>query len=812
MTLLSPAVRRARIDLDDGWTFTPDPTSSLQAALVPTGEPIATPGSWEDHLGIVGGLTVGWYRRDLDIPSDWAGDDIHLRFGAVMEHCELYLDGKPLGEHAGGYLPFEIGLQDRVLPGQRYELVIRVVNPFGFFERQPVYSDPVAMAAGAAALGDSLTGVSGGKQTWYTATSGLVRSVTMERRPSVHLEPLRVVPDLAGRRVTVAWGVAGPAGPGTRDLRIDVFGPDDTVVANLERRGVRPGDRECAVLAIPDPVAWDIGVPALYRAEARLIDGDATDADAVSARFGMRDVGTAGGHVTINGRPTYLLGALDQDYYPTTRSSPPSRAFLDEQLVRARELGLNLLRCHITVPDEAYLDAADEAGMLVWCELPNWARFSPDTGASGLATLDGMVAALGNHPSVIAWTIINEDWGTDLRHEAEHRAWLASAYDRLRASDPTRLIIDNSACGPIGAENFHVRSDLADFHVYHLTPDHSEAWRDRIADFATRPRWLWSAAGDAQDRGDEPLVLSEFGSWGLPDPRAFIQDDGAEPWWFGTGPFAGRPGGLAERARLSGLDAMFGGVPGVVRATQEHQWEALRFEIAELRRHTSIAGYVITEFSDIYWEANGLLDMARRPKSFHARFGAINAPTVVLGYLERRDVVAGAPMDIQVAVSSWDGRELDGGRVRWQLHVLGDTTRSEGRLELGRVTPWATQTVGHIEVDAPATDVATRAEVRLTLVDAAGDVRARADLPFDDHPRRSRHDRRRSARCHFRRQDRRAHRRRGAVRYRSRRARPAPRRGARCDRRGCRTRIGHPDPSPLPGTPDGTWSWRRVGR
>ena len=209
----------------------------------------------------------------------------------------------------------------------------------------------------------------------------------------------------------------------------------------------------------------------------------------------MRDVGTEAGRVTINGRPTYLLGALDQDYYPTTRSSPPSRAFLDEQLVRARELGLNLLRCHITVPDEAYLDAADEAGMLVWCELPNWARFSPDAGETGLATLEAMVAALGNHPSVIAWTIINEDWGTDLRHAAEHRAWLASAYDRLRTADPNRLIIDNSACGAAGAENFHVRSDLADFHVYHLTPDHAGAWRDRIADFATRPRWLWSAAG-----------------------------------------------------------------------------------------------------------------------------------------------------------------------------------------------------------------------------------------------------------------------------------------------------------------------------
>ena len=101
-----------------------------------------------------------------------------------MEQCELYLDGEPLGDHAGGYLPFDPSRRSG-RPGQHHELVIRVVNPFGFFDRQPVYSDPAAMAAGVAALGDALTGVPGGKQTWYTATSGLVRGVTLgdARRP-----------------------------------------------------------------------------------------------------------------------------------------------------------------------------------------------------------------------------------------------------------------------------------------------------------------------------------------------------------------------------------------------------------------------------------------------------------------------------------------------------------------------------------------------------------------------------------------------------------------------------------------------------
>ena len=469
--------------------------------------------------------------------------------------------------------------------------------------------------------------------------------------------------------------------------------------------------------------------------EARLLDADGGAADLLTATFGMRDVGTRDGRVTLNGQPVYLLGALDQDYYPDTRSTPPSRAFLDDQVAKARELGLNLLRCHITIPDEAYLDAADEAGLLVWCEVPNWNRFSPTAAAAGLKTLTEMVEALGNHPSIVAWTIINEDWGTDLRRAADQRRWLADAYEHLHRLDPTRLIVDNSACGGPGDENFHVRSDLADFHVYSLVPDHAATWRERIADYATRPGWLWSPEGDAQEQGDEPLILSEFGSWGLPDPGPFIGPGGAEPWWFATGPMAGRPADMETRIEASGLDRVFDGLAGLVRATQEHQLEALRYEIAELRRHASISGYVITELSDIYWEANGLLDMARRPKAFHDRLAAINAPTVVVGDLRPRDWRAGDRIRVPVTVSSWDGIDADGGTVDWEIVVAGGSTGPSGHIDFDGWPAWTARVVGELEAVLPEVAEACRATVHLVLRDRAGDRRAAADVPFAIVPR-----------------------------------------------------------------------------
>ena len=739
--VFDPVAERSSLSLSHGWSFVRDPDATFTPSDLPAGDAIGVPGAWEDHTGGVGGLVTGWYVRRLEIPSAWAGDAAILRFGAVMSSCVVYLDGTPIGAHEGGYLPFEIDLTAHIRAGAEHDLAIRVRNPFGVFDRQPVYSEPGAIDAAATILGEELTAAPGGKQTWYSSTSGLVRPVVLERRPRVHLETLAVRPDLAGSRTSVRWSVARPAvgveeAATAHRLAIDVLDPDGARVASWARDDVAPGDGGTVELEIADPQAWGLQTPVMYRVEARLVAGSGATTDLVTARFGMRDVGTRDGRVTLNGRPVYLLGALDQDYYPGTRSTAPSRAFLDDQVAKVRELGLNLLRCHITIPDEAYLDAADEAGLLVWCELPSWNRFSAAAAATGLETLTQMVEALGNHPSIVAWTIINEDWGTDLRRVADHRRWLADAYAHLRSLDPTRLIVDNSACGGPGDENFHVRSDLADFHVYSLAPDHAAAWRDRVADYATRPAWLWSPDGDAQAQGDEPLILSEFGSWGLPDPRPFTGPDGSEPWWFSTGPLAGRPADMPARIEAFALDHVFDGVAGLCRATQEHQLEALRYEIAELRRHGSISGYVITELSDVYWEANGLLDLARRPKAFHDRLAAINAPTVVVGDLNPRDWSAGDRIRVPVTVSSWDGLVATGGRVDWEIVVADGPAGPSGRIDFDGWPAWTARVVGELEATVPDVAAASRASVHLVLRDADGHRRAVADVPFAIIPRR----------------------------------------------------------------------------
>ena len=101
------------------------------------------------------------------------------------------------------------------------------------------------------------------------------------------------------------------------------------------------------------------------------------------------------------------------------------------------------------------------------------------------ATPAGMVERDWNHPSIVIWTLVNESWGVDLAVNPEHRAWLAKMYDYLKRIDPYRLVVGNSAC----FTNFHVVTDIEDFHNYYSIPDHYDQWRDWVQTFATRPPW-----------------------------------------------------------------------------------------------------------------------------------------------------------------------------------------------------------------------------------------------------------------------------------------------------------------------------------
>jgi hypothetical protein len=722
---------RRRIDLDGTWRFVPDPPEELCAdGQFAVGMPMAVPSCWEATIGPTTPLATGWFIRSFEVPLDWDGGRSIFRFGAVSYRADVWLNGVHLGSHAGAYTAFELTADGAIRPGMN-ELLVRVVNPAGAISAYPTFDSRGLEAIEGSSSTDPIREIPIGKQTWYSSLSGIWQDVELELRPSGGLGSVSVLPDLAAELVAIEWTREAPGGPpGAGDeLRLTVVDSDGTVVARVTHPD--PGKAGAVSIELPGPRPWDLDDPHLYRLEAELCQ-EGTVIDRIEVRFGMRTIGVADGRVALNGRPLYVRGVLDQDVFDGTLWLPPSRSALESQFRRVKAMGLNVVRCHVKVPDPMYFEIADEIGLLVWAELPSWNRLTEASRDEAKRTLGEMVEQLRHHPSVAIWTIVNENWGTDLIRDGEHRSWLRETYDWLKALDPTRLVVDNSACWTPDGGNFHLATDIADYHVYFGMPDHADRWQAAIGAFAERPRWLWSRHGDAAPGGGEPLILSEFGNWGL--PRFSYHVDGAQArdktiapvagrndlaarWWTATGDGAARPDGANGRFAAQGLARIASDVDSLADATQWHQFDAMQYEVGQLRRHPSIAGYVVTELSDAFWEANGLVNLDRSEKVFGDRLVDIFGADTLFANVERWDIWSGSVIRADLHAQFGDPVGGDELSVAWRLSGP-DFDAIDGSVSLS-TAPGRGAASGRLAITPPAVDRVTTADLDLELLRSA---------------------------------------------------------------------------------------------
>ena len=726
---------RCRVSLDGRWEFFPDVRQEYEPSALPAAEAraIRVPGPWQAQFEDLRDYSgVAWYRTRFALPTADMGvgvDPVYvLHFGAVDYFTEVWVNGTSLGTHEGGYLPFEI-VVGAAASGDDNELVVRVIDPGNDADFMPEF--PFAE-------------IPHGKQSWYGPIGGIWQSVWIERRHRVHVAQLKLTPDVPGERVEVRVTLSeAPADGIGLQLRLT----DPRGEARETSIVVEPAQREAvAWLPVLEPQLWDVGAANLYDCEARLqTDEGRQTVDSLHASFGMRSIATSStGHLLLNGRVLYLRGALDQDYYPDLIYTPFSDAELDEQFAKARHMGLNCLRTHIKITDPRYYDAADRAGMLIWTELPNWQELTDASKRRARETLFGMVERDWNHPCIVIWTIVNENWGVDLAVNAGHRRWLAEMYTALKEHDPHRLVVGNSPC----FTNFHVVTDIEDFHNYYAMPDHYRQWKDWVQSFASRPPWTFAhvyesinqwreyirdpwnplprqQAPEVRRGGSEPMVVSEFGNWGLPDVGKLRECyGGREPWWFETGIEWGDgvvyPHGVEQRFKAFHLDKVFPTLSDLSSASQRMQFTALKYQIEQMRRHPTIVGYVITELTDVHWESNGLLDMCRNPKSYFDVIGQVNgADALVPTDWERIAFWAGERCEVRIALSHFSAVDLRRCRLEWHLDGHPDLS---GAFDCPGPQRAQLTTLGTIIFNVPDIAAPTRTRLEFRLVDGTGEV------------------------------------------------------------------------------------------
>jgi len=634
-----------QLSLDGAWDFQIDPSDGDDVRAIQTWRTAQVPMPWQAQFDDLRGYSgVAWYRRRFDFTGDLAGKAAILHFGAVDYHATVWLNGQCAGEHEGGYLPFDLDVTALLQPGENM-IVVRVEDANDDRSRFP---------------DAPFSEVPHGKQSWYGPIGGIWQSVTLTMLPAVHIQAVKLTPQPDANAIDIAATLNAPL-PAGATLTAAVLDPGGQVVAETS---LAADGRGRAVLSRPARW-WSPDDPALYTVVTALTQHDHT-VHATRHTCGFRTVEARDGRIYLNGQPIYLRGVLDQGYYPATIYTPPSLEFLEDQARKAKALGLNCLRIHIKVEDPRYYEVADRLGLLVWTEIPNWVLLTDAADRRIKATFRGMVERDWNHPSIIIWTLVNENWGTDLARNPAHRRWLAGFYHEARQIDPTRLIVDNSAC----QGNFHVAGDIEDYHPYRAIPDHAGSWDAWVDEFASRQSdWIWAADYQHERRPDLPLLVSEFGNWGLPDP-AEIQEKGGDPWWFETGHEWGDgivyPHAMPQRFRDHGLDQVFGTLPAFTRAAQVHMARSLHYEITTMRLAPAVAGYVITEFTDVHWECNGLLTMPRTVKhGLDAIFAPLNQDNVVALRPQRWSGRPGAAVTVAVGCLGVDGLRRDG-VVEWR--------------------------------------------------------------------------------------------------------------------------------------------------
>jgi hypothetical protein len=555
------------------------------------------------------------YRRKLCELKGTLKKRIILRFHGLDYQSEIFVNNMKVFEHTNGYDLFDVEITD-FLKFDGEDILIVKVSDYDISEH------PERVA---------------GKQDWYGNAAGIIQDVELWIVDDVHIKSVRVYPREDLRTVNCFVEFSDEL---DHEYKLTVLDSQGSIVLNKEFNGGKIS------FEVPNPKIWSPKTPELYTLQINFNDGK--NSDFFSTRFGIRYVKAENGKLLLNGEPVYLFGALDQNFYPDTHYTLRGRTKMLSELTKAKDLGLNLLRYHVKIPDDLYLEIADELGILVWIDLPYARELDEESKEYLWSLLKNVLQRHANHPSFVMMSLINESWGMKLweNMDEETKNWITSFYNEAKKLDPTRLIVDNSAC----CGNLHVVSDVDDYHFYHSFPYHNELWEEKVQKFASGEFRTFFERPEKK----LPKVLSEFGVWGLPDIKTWEHSWSNYPITLMGIKFDG-----SSPAEIIKNIFGFHNLDDLILQTQLNQFMGLKFQIETIRLNPAIVGYVITEFSDIAWEANGLLDYNRMPKFFYSYLKYLNSD--VLAIVKDHDsLLESSEYSMDLFISNMSSRKING--------------------------------------------------------------------------------------------------------------------------------------------------------
>ena len=503
-------------------------------------------------IGDPGRYEILWYKRKFTLSQELrACKTTYLNFLAVDYECTVYVNGRFVLHHEGGYGSFGKDIRPYVNDGEEQEIEIRVYDPM-----TKIYPR------------GKQNWEEGRQRCWYHATSGIWQSVWLSGANGDYVSDLRFETDTERTQscayVKTENGLADeieaivktPHGE-TRRFS-STTNKDGRLVLNMAFE--KP---DC----IDDIHLWTAEHPELYETTLR-IKRNGVALDETETYFAFRKIHTENGRVYVNDKPEALMMALNQGYWEEYGMTAPSAESYKHDILLAKEMGFNGMRIHQKLENPWLYYYADTLGMYLWAETPSAYAFMPQSTESLLALQQDIVKRVYNSPSVIAYVPLNESWGVkEIQHDKRQQSLGKSLYYLIKSLDDTRLVITND-----GWENLET-SDLIGIHDY-------SKYGDEFPDkFNGMDETLVPAGRRIMAQGEkisgQPIILSEFGG------VALATDDG----WGYNGAENG------EEAFLKRFERLFQNVAAC-----------------------DFCGWCYTQLTDVEQETNGLLNGKHQPK------------------------------------------------------------------------------------------------------------------------------------------------------------------------------------------------------
>ena len=696
------AEARKTISLDGVWKFATDPDNrgetekwfSPSAALpemplpgyAPTADgTIRVPGIWDNqgygtetnevHHNFIG---KGWYKRQIDIPDDWAGRNVFLVITGASRYAKVWVDDHFLGEHIGAKSVFEYDITKYVSPGKTATLTIQVDSK----QRWEI---------------DALSGCSFLIDYLETPWGGIWGHVLLEARSDAWLSDLFIEPDVAESSCTASATLNGDAALAD-GVRLEVFDATGTRVAEATSKPSR------VTAAIPDAKLWTPDSPTLYTARLSLLK-DGKTIDSIESRFGMREFTIDGPYILLNGKRVMLRGYGDDHIYPEQMAMPSDKELYLKRLRLIKSYGFNHVRHHSTMMPPEYYDACDEIGVICNAEfdipyfpyVPSasiWKKRAPADTDPGPALetykreWEAMVKQYRNHPSIFSWVM-----GNELGYARGNPVFLQLGRDFQQIAhrlDPTRCFIDSDG----GVEG------------YMMTPGGD---RDTVAYYTPGLNTLGNPVGKVvafkPPKPEKPVIEHEAGNFttfSRPDLADQFQHN-IKPYWLTAG--------MAKLKKLGLLDE----ADQWAEKSEQLYLLCHKYSVEALRKNPYTSGYHWWLFQDYWTSSNGLVDHYFRPKSItQDEVLRFNNEVVLLQEGLARTYRGKGHLDVKLLVSNYSPAPLDG-QIIWEVKAGGQSL-ARRELPLSGVPQGDVSEAGQIGLDLPDPDAPTPLSLSVEVV------------------------------------------------------------------------------------------------